>query len=310
VNEKLLEVHQLTTVLPSGAPVVDRASFSIAPGRSLGLTGESGCGKSTTALALMRLLPAGTRTVAGAVRLEGQELLALPERQMRAVRGAQLAISFQDAASALHPMLTVGAQIEERSARPAVELLDELGMPAPAEAARAYPHQLSGGMQQRALLAIALAQNPKLLIADEPTSSLDATLQAQVLERLRQRQRARGLSLLLISHDPTTLQRVCDEAAVMYAGRVVERAPVQQLLERPAHPYTAGLLASIPRPEQHRQPLPALVGGPPAPGAKPSGCAFRTRCPRASERCVSNDPELTASTPEREVACHHPMVVP
>jgi peptide/nickel transport system ATP-binding protein len=257
----LLDVQRLTTVIDAGGrarPVVDDVSFEVRAGETLGLIGESGCGKSMTALSILRLVPPPGRIVCGSVRFRGEDLLALSEDGMRAVRGAGIALIVQEPATALNPVFTVGDQIAEvlsvhgvargtEARRRAVDLLDQVRIAEPARRALDYPHQLSGGMCQRVVIAMALACAPALVIADEPTTALDVTIQAQILDLLRDLRDARRLSMLLISHDPGIIAGHADRVAVMAAGRIVEQAPVRQLFRAPAHPYTKALLDSLPR---------------------------------------------------------------
>ncbi len=298
---------------------VDGISFSIERGETLGLIGESGCGKTTTALSLLRLLPPDAR-VCGRVELSGQDLLALPERALARVRGSQIAMVFHDPLTALNPVLRVGAQIAEglrahraldrRSARAStLELLRRVGLAA--ENADRHPHQLSGGMRQRALIAMAIACGPTILVADEPTSALDPVAQAEIVVLLRSLQRERGIALLVATHDLAFAARLCDRLAVLYAGRIVEHAGATELLAHPRHPYTAGLLRSLPPPlgAGSDAPLEPVAGSPPPPWALPSGCRFRDRCPRAQEDCAEHDPELVGIG-GREVACFHPLEAP
>ena len=297
-------------------PAVQDASFSIGQGRILGLVGESGCGKSVTALALMGLLPAPPACeLAGEVRLADRNLLALAEREWQAVRGQTIAMIFQEPMTSLNPVQRVGDQIAEavrvhrrvgrRAAREqAVALLDQVGIPAPAERSRAYPHELSGGMRQRVMIAMALACRPALLIADEPTTALDVTIQAQILDLLRQLQDELGMSLLLITHDLGVIAELADDVAVMYAGRIVEYAPVKALFEDPQHPYTQGLLTSMPSLATDRsQQLPAIAGSVPHPSRLPAGCAFTPRCPHALSPCMTERPPEVATGPGHRVRC-------
>ena len=297
-------------------PAVQDASFSIGQGRILGLVGESGCGKSVTALALMGLLPSPPACeLAGEVRLAGRNLLTLPEREWQAVRGQTIAMIFQEPMTSLNPVQRVGDQIAEavrahqrmgrRAAREqAVALLDQVGIPAPSERSRAYPHELSGGMRQRVMIAMALACRPALLIADEPTTALDVTIQAQILDLLRQLQDELGMSLLFITHDLGVIAELADDVAVMYAGRIVEYAPVEALFEAPQHPYTQGLLTSMPSlaTDRSRQ-LPAIAGSVPHPSRLPAGCAFTPRCPHALSPCMTERPPEVATGPGHRVRC-------
>lgn len=282
-----------------GVPLIRDVDLSLAAGECLGLVGESGSGKSLTALAILRLLPAGIRRRDGTVLLAGEDLSQAAEKRLEQVRGGVIGLVFQEPGTALNPVLTVGTQIVEavRRHRPlsrdaaweeAGALLRRVAMPDPAERLRAYPHQLSGGQRQRAMLAIALAGRPRILIADEPTTALDVTLQAEVLALLRELRRELGLAVLLISHDLGVVAQSADRVAVMYAGRVVEQGSVRAVLGTPAHPYTAALLAALPRLGTGRlgnRRLEVIPGQVPLPGGWPAGCAFHPRCARAQEAC-------------------------
>ena len=314
----LLAVEDLTVELAVGGrwvPVVDRVSFSVGRGECVGLVGESGSGKSMTALALLKLVPPAGR-IGGRVWLSGEEILSLPERELRRVRGGRIGLVFQEPASALDPVYTIGFQIAEalRAHRPlsrraarreAADLLAKVAMPDPLRRLDDYPHQLSGGQRQRAMLAVALAAGPELLVADEPTTALDVTLQAAVLELLADLRRELGLAVLLITHDLGVVAEACDRAVVMYAGEVVEEAPVPDLFASPAHPYTRALLAALPALQAGgaRRPLAAIPGQPPEPGARPGGCAFRPRCPDAFDRCAAERPRLIELGGERAARC-------
>ncbi|GIW72625.1 MAG: dipeptide/oligopeptide/nickel ABC transporter ATP-binding protein [Planctomycetota bacterium] len=315
----LLAVRQLRLEArgPEGrAVVVDGMDLEVHPGRVTALVGESGSGKSLSALAVLGLLPPGVRLVGGSAQLAGRgELLGLAERQLRRVRGAEIGIVFQEPMSALNPVMRVGAQVREaieahpgprgRAARArALELLRQVGIPEPELRYRSYPHELSGGMKQRVAIAIALAAGPRVLIADEPTTALDVTVQAQVLELLLRLGRERGLGLWLITHDLGVVAEMADEVVVMYAGAVVERAPAAELFARPLHPYTRGLLRSLPRVHgARRRRLEAIPGAVPPPHLRPGGCRFRNRCPLAAERCAEHEPPLAEQEPGRQVAC-------
>ncbi len=293
---------------------VQGVSFDLAAGRTLGVVGESGCGKTLTALALLGLIPAPGRLTGGSIRFAGSELTALPEAELVALRGNRISMIFQEPMSALNPVMTIGAQIAEafrlhrtlsrRQAREAsVEALQGVGMPDAGERARAYPHQLSGGMRQRAMIAMALACAPQLLIADEATTALDTTIQAQILELLIERQQALGMAILFISHNLGVISEIADEVLVMYAGRVVERAPAADLFERPGHPYTQALLASLPGGTLRGQRLVAIPGAVPDPLAPLPGCAFHARCRLAHEACLAGPPALTDRGAGRATAC-------
>ena len=318
----VLEVRGLGVRIHVGGQelrAVDDVSFDLAPGETLGLVGESGSGKTMTALALMRLGETPPIEIdRGTVRLAGQDLLALPERAMEDVRGRALSMVFQEPMTALNPVLTVGRQVAEplrrhlRLSRGAararmVALLDQVGLPAPEQIARSYPHELSGGMRQRVTIAIAIACRPAVLVADEPTTALDVTVQAQILDLLRALQTEMGMAMLLITHDLGVIAEVADRVAVMYAGRVVETAPVAALFRAPAHPYTRGLLRSVPRIERTRPTsLPEIAGMVPSLLALPPGCAFAARCGRATARCEAERPGLAPFGAGHDVACWWP----
>ncbi|MFI8835846.1 dipeptide/oligopeptide/nickel ABC transporter permease/ATP-binding protein [Streptomyces afghaniensis] len=295
--------------------VVRRVGFSVRSGETLALLGESGCGKSMTAHAVAGLLDPVAEVVGGQVRLDGENLLGLGARARRRLAGPGVAMVFQDALSALNPVLTVGTQLAEpfrihegmsrRAAKArAVELMERVGIPEARSRADAYPHQFSGGMRQRLLIATAVALRPKVLIADEPTTALDVTVQAQIMDLLRELRGEQRTALVLITHDLGLAAEHADRVAVMYAGTVVETGPVAEVFGKPHHPYTQGLLASVPA-EQHRgSRLSSIPGSPPDPGAVPAGCAFRTRCPMARERCATHRPALTGTGDGRAAACH------
>ena len=302
----LLSVEHLTTVfdLPSGpAPAVIDVSFDVRAGETLCLVGESGSGKSVTALSILHLVQRPGRIANGRVVFKGRDLLALGEREMQKVRGAEIALVFQEPMTALNPVFTIGTQIQETLAvhgvargraarRRAVELLDAVSIPEPDRRVRDYPHQLSGGLRQRALIAMALACNPPFLIADEPTTALDVTIQAQILDLLRDMKRRLGLALLLITHDLGVVAEMADRVAVMYAGRIVEEADVRDLFRDPRHPYTRGLLASMPGGAPGTK-LRAIEGTVPPLGQLPRGCAFAPRCPHRFEPCDEAVPGIT-----------------
>jgi len=317
VDGPLLHVEHLTTTFETSAgPVaaVSDISFDIRAGETLGLVGESGSGKSVTALSLLRLVQPPGRISAGRVLFNGRDLLALDETEMRRVRGAGIALVFQEPMTALNPVFTIGDQIGEamlvhgragkREARTqAIELLRAVRMPNPEARVDDYPHQLSGGMRQRVMIAIALACRPSLVIADEPTTALDVTIQAQILELLREMKAAFNLSLLLITHDLGVIAETADRVAVMYAGRIVETGPVRAILRSPQHPYTRGLLASIPG-GRHGTRLRAIDGTVPLLGFLPPGCAFNPRCPDRFEPCTGNPPPDFAAGPEQVAKCY------
>ncbi|MGW7251919.1 ABC transporter ATP-binding protein [Streptomyces decoyicus] len=298
------------------AKAVNGVSYRVAPGQTLAVLGESGSGKSVTAQAVMGILdsPPGFVT-GGEILFQGRDLLTLRKDERRRVRGAKMAMIFQDALSSLNPVLTVGAQLGEmfqvhegmsrKGARgKAVELMERVGIPAARERVGDYPHQFSGGMRQRIMIAMALSLGPELIIADEPTTALDVTVQAQVMDLLAELQRELTMGLILITHDLGVVADVADTIAVMYAGRIVETAPVHQLYKAPAHPYTRGLLDSIPRLDQKGQRLYAIKGLPPNLTAIPPGCPFHPRCPLAQDICRTDLPPLYEAGPGRASACH------
>ncbi|GMK38995.1 peptide ABC transporter ATP-binding protein [Paenibacillus sp. CCS19] len=317
--EPLLTIKDLTAgfATDNGAvKAIDRVSLSIGKGQTLCLVGESGSGKSVTSLAIMRLLEfAGGRILEGSIRLAGSELTDQTQRQMIRIRGNRMAMIFQEPMSALNPVFTVGDQIAEsirlhqrkrksEAKRMAVELLRMVGIPDPETRARQYPHELSGGMCQRVVIAIALACKPELLIADEPTTALDVTVQAQLLDLLQQLQRELGMSMLLITHDMGVAARMADQIAVMYAGAVVETGSTDALFDRPAHPYTVGLMQSVPSMEGERlSELRTIQGHVPSLHALPSGCRFHPRCPHAMARCSIEAPPMLTVGPQQQAAC-------
>jgi len=313
----LLSVEHLTTVfnLATGSvPAVDDVSFTIGSGETLGLVGESGSGKSVTALSILRLVQPPGRIAGGAIRFKGRDLLALTEAEMREVRGAGISLVFQEPMSALNPVFTIGDQIAEtllvhrrgnrsEARRRAVELLESVKMPDAAQRVSDYPHQLSGGQRQRVLIAMALACSPALVIADEPTTALDVTVQAQILDLLRDMRSRLGLSLLLITHDLGVVAEMADRVAVMYAGRIVEEGPVRAVLHSPQHPYTRGLLASLPGGAGARR-LRAIEGSVPVLGSLPSGCAFHPRCPERFTPCDARVPAPYPVGPSHSARCY------
>jgi len=339
MGEALLEIRDLVTEFRTDqgtVRAVDGVSFEIPPRGTVGVVGESGCGKSVTALSIMRLIasPPG-RIASGQIRYGGRDLLALPAAEMRAIRGNRIAMIFQEPMTSLNPVFTVGDQVGEavrlhqkksrRDARRiAIEMFRLVGIPSPEERVDAYPHQLSGGMRQRVMIAMALACKPDLLIADEPTTALDVTIQAQILDLLRSLQAELGMSILLITHDLGVVAETCDEVIVMYAGRVVEQAPAEQLFAHPRHPYTAGLLRSVPSYGEHaaaegeaagpagaagagkRPRLVEIKGMVPPLTALPPGCKFADRCSIVQERCRREEPALVALGGTR-VRCHFPL---
>jgi oligopeptide/dipeptide ABC transporter ATP-binding protein len=314
----LLDIRDLRVVFPSPdgeARVVDGVSLALEPGDTLGLVGESGCGKTMTALAILRLVPPPGRIAGGSIELGGRDLLALPERAMRALRGGEVGMVFQEPMTSLNPVLTVGEQIIEairlhhsvarRQAREqAIEMLRLVEIPEPARRLDEYPHQLSGGMRQRVMIAMALACAPRLLIADEPTTALDVTIQAQILDLLSSLQARLGMAVLLVTHDLGIVAERSDAVAIMYAGRIVERGAVNDIFAAPLHPYTRGLLHSIPKVGAARQRrLDAIPGVVPDLLHLPSGCRFRDRCGLALDACATTDPPLVEHAPGHFAAC-------
>ncbi|MGA2990745.1 MAG: ABC transporter ATP-binding protein [Candidatus Korobacteraceae bacterium] len=315
----LLAVQQLEVEFPAPhgrLAAVREVSFEIAPGEVLGLVGESGSGKSVTALAVMGLLPESARA-AGYIRLEGRELLALPAAEMRKLRGSRLAMIFQEPMTALNPVMRIGDQIAEAVAahseqrlsaselrRRAIEALREVAIPEPERRWRDYPHQLSGGQRQRVMIAMAIVNRPALLVADEPRTALDVTVQAQILELLAQLRQRLGLAMLFISHDLAVVSQVAQRVAVMYGGSIVESAPVRELFLRPAHPYTHGLLASVPTlASDRRQPLRTIAGAAASASALTSGCVFEPRCEFRIAQCATAFPPLLEVSPGHWARC-------
>ena len=280
---------------------VDQVDLTLDRGTTLGIVGESGCGKTVTSLAVMGLLPKRTADVSGAVRLDGLDLLQIPPSKLSDLRGDRIAMIFQKPMTPLNPSYTIGEQIIETIMRHrggtravarerAIEMLRRVHMPSPEQRIDEYPHKLSGGLRQRAMIAMALACDPQLLIADEPTTALDVTIQAQILDLLAELKATTGAAIIFITHDLGVVAEICDEVAVMYAGEIVERAPVDALFERPEHPYTLGLLGSIPRFEQRSEALATIEGMVPDMMALPTGCRFAARCPFADARCRTERP--------------------
>ena len=303
----LLEVQGLRTLFRTEDgefAAVDGVGFSVTAGQTLAIVGESGCGKSVTALSIMGLLPDPPgRISAGSIRFEGRELLGLPKRELQDLRGNQMAMIFQEPMSSLNPAFTIGDQIieglmrhrpltREQASEHALTMLRKVRIPAPEQRMNEYPHKLSGGMRQRAMIAMALACGPRLLIADEPTTALDVTIQAQILHLMHELQQDTGTAIILITHDLGVVAEVADEVVVMYAGRVVEQGPVQALFEEPQHPYTVGLLGSIPRLDGEQTRLAAIDGQVPNPMQLPAGCSFAERCPFADAQCHAQAPVL------------------
>jgi peptide/nickel transport system ATP-binding protein len=319
MNEILLEVRNLVTEFDTDEGVVraiDDVSFAAESGKMLGIVGESGCGKSVTALSIMRLLPQPMgKIVSGEICFEGRDLSRLSLEHMQKVRGGEIGMVFQEPMTALNPVHTIGRQITEvlllhknisaqQAIKEAVAMLDRVGIPSPDIRMTEYPHQLSGGMRQRVVIAIALACSPKLLIADEPTTALDVTIQAQILELIKELQADMGMSVILITHDLGVIAETCDDVVVMYAGKVAEKGSVYDLFDNPSHPYTQGLLASIPRldsvPKTHLNVIEGMV-----PGLLdlPSGCRFENRCPRRQTACTIAPPPIEQISDSHQVSC-------
>ena len=316
--QPLLVVEELVTYFRSEGAVVravDCVSFTLGRGRTLGVVGESGCGKSVTALSIMGLVPDPPgRIEGGRIVFDGIDLVRLPAHDMQELRGNRIGMIFQEPMTSLNPAFTVGDQItegilrhrkvgHEEARRQAIELLDRVRIPSPEQRFSEYPHKLSGGMRQRVMIAMALACAPNLLIADEPTTALDVTIQAQILDLLRRLRAETGMSIMLITHDLGVVAEMADEVIVMYAGRVVERAPVGRLFEVPQHPYTIGLMGSIPQLHLDQPRLAAIEGQVPNPAMPPAGCPFHPRCPFALPRCVEETQSLREVEPGHAVAC-------
>jgi len=318
----VLEIKDLRTYIRqrrSLVHAVDGVSLRIEQGETLGLVGESGCGKSMTAMSIMKLLPGGGYIASGSIRLSGQEIVQLEDDEMRRLRGNEVAVIFQDPMTSLNPTMTIGNQIAEslrihRGWRPdqalarAEEVLGVVGMPKPKERLHQYPHQLSGGLRQRVMIAMALACEPKLLIADEPTTALDVTIQAQILTLLDNLKREYRMAVLLITHDLGVIAGRADRVAVMYAGKIVEEAPIDELFSNTHHPYAEALLQSIPKPDQEQsQPLYSIPGIPPDLSRPPSGCRFHPRCRYATRECALREPLLDGEDSRHLYACFHPV---
>mmetsp|Transcript_6117 Transcript_6117/g.13712 ORF Transcript_6117/g.13712 Transcript_6117/m.13712 type:complete len:336 (+) Transcript_6117:6929-7936(+) len=328
MTEKLLAVKQLITKFRTAqgtVTAVDDVSFDVYPGKTLGIVGESGSGKSTIALSIMRLIEPDTGWIdRGAVLLQGNDILQLPERTMQHIRGNQISMIFQEPMTSLNPVLTVGSQIKEtirlhQDITPqdaqvrCIELLSSVGIPAPERCVREYPHRLSGGMRQRVMIAIALACQPTVLIADEPTTALDVTIQAQILDLMRKLQEENAMGIILITHDLGVVAEMCDAVAVMYCGKIVEQADVKMLFNRPVHPYTHGLLNAIPSLDHlqvgQKRRLTTIEGVVPPLSHLPSGCNFQDRCGWADYTCkgANGEPDLEEVAPQHLAACFHPL---
>ncbi len=318
--EKLLEVKNLKTYFKTEDGIVqavDGVSFEIFRGEVLGVVGESGCGKSVTSLSIMRLIQEPPGIIeADSVLFEGQEILQLSEAEMRRIRGNEISMIFQEPMTSLNPVYTVGNQISEAimlhqklnkedATKKAIEMLHKVGIPLPEQRINEYPHQLSGGMRQRVMIAMALSCNPKLLIADEPTTALDVTIQAQILDLMQELQRDFNASIMLITHDLGVIAETADRVAVMYAGSIVEYSDVLTIFKEPRHPYTWGLLQSIPRLDLVKDRLLVIEGVVPDPLSLPTGCSFHPRCRFATEKCKTDKPEIVEIRPGHQVQCWH-----
>lgn len=326
----MLEVKNLKTGFKTEEGsflAVDDVSFSVKAGKTLGIVGESGCGKSVTSLSVMRLIQSPGKIQSGEIKFEGRDLLKISEDEMRSVRGNDIAMIFQEPMTSLNPVFTCGDQIEEairihqkglnksQVKEKAIEMLRLVGIPSPEKRYDEYPHQLSGGMRQRVMIAIAISCNPKLLIADEPTTALDVTIQAQILDLMRKLQKDFGAAMILITHDLGVVAEMCSDVVVMYAGKVIEYGTVEDIFYRPQHPYTRGLLDSIPHFEsgEHLERLKTIPGLVPSLLNLPVGCRFRDRCPRAQAKCAERMPDLLPTnadqhhTQHHTVACYFPL---
>jgi peptide/nickel transport system ATP-binding protein len=312
----LLQVNKLVVEFPSRhgtLRAIDGISFDIAPGEILGVVGESGAGKSLTGASIIGLLEPPGRVASGSITLQGERIDQYNNDQMRHIRGRKIGAIFQDPLTSLNPLYTVGRQItetiqahlpvsDEEAKQRAIRLLQDTGIPAAAERMGHYPHQFSGGMRQRVVIALALAAEPQLIVADEPTTALDVSIQAQIIGLLKTICKDRGAAVMLITHDMGVIAETCDRVAVMYAGRIVEIGPVHEVINRPSHPYTSGLMASIPDMSSDRERLNQIDGAMPRLNAIPPGCAFNPRCPRVMERCLHERPELRSAT-ATQAAC-------
>ncbi len=322
MNGAVLEVRELRTVLSlRGGPVevVRGISFAVREGEAVALVGESGCGKTMTALSILRLVPdPPARIVGGEILLGGRNLLELSARAMRAVRGETVSMVFQEPLTSLDPVFTVRAQLVEavrahrkvskgEAAELALAVLREVHIPSPERRLDAYPHELSGGLRQRVMIAMALINNPNILIADEPTTALDVTIQAQILNLIREEQDRRKLAVLLITHNLAVVRQIADRVAVMYAGEIVEEAPTDEIFENPRHPYTQGLLRSIPSIDSDREYLIDIPGRVPDPRVPPPACLFAPRCPYSLDRCWQEHPRLEEETPDHKFRCWNPQ---
>jgi oligopeptide/dipeptide ABC transporter ATP-binding protein len=321
MGDRLLEVRDLKTYFPRKGSVVkavDGVSFHVDDNETLGLVGESGCGKTMSCLSILRLVPRPGRIVSGKILLEGEDLLRKSDREMRKVRGEKISMILQDPMTSLNPVFTVGDQIEESLSthlklkgaalkERVVEMLRQVNISSPETRVADYPHQMSGGMKQRVVGAISISCRPRLLIADEPTTSLDVTIQAQYLELLRNLQRELGMSLIFITHDFGIVANMCDRVSVMYAAQIVENAPVWDIFYKPAHHYTASLLRAVPKMETKVDSLVSIPGQPPRLDRVPDGCRFAPRCAQSQEKCTQDEPPLVALEDGHDVKCWYPL---
>lgn len=323
-REVLVDVKNLRTFFYTEdgvVPAVDGVDLTIHRGEIVGLVGESGCGKSVTALSIMRLIPNPPgKIISGEIMFHGENLLNKSEEEMRLIRGDKISMIFQEPMTSLNPVFTVGDQIseaitlhqkidEEEARKRTVEMLHLVGIPEPERRYRQYPHELSGGMRQRVMIAMALSSNPELLISDEATTALDVTIQAQILDLMRGLQKKLGMAILIITHNLAVVAEMAETIAIAYAGKIVENASAREIFKSPRHPYTYGLLQSIPKFTERRtnEPLPAIEGMVPSPYHMPNGCRFNPRCPFATEKCRAEEPELLELTPGHLVRCFHPI---
>ena len=319
LKKTLVEIQELSIHFDTDrgiVPAVNEVSYSIYEGETLGLVGESGCGKSVTAHSIIRLIPKPQgRVASGKIIFRGEDLVKVSESRIREIRGNDISMIFQEPMTSLNPVFTIGEQIsevilqhqdlnEDEAWDLAIQMLGKVGIPSPDMRAEEYPHQLSGGMKQRVMIAMALACNPYLLIADEPTTALDVTIQAQILELIQELQKQSAMSVLMITHDLAVVAEVCDRVVVMYASKIVEIAPVEKLFEKPLHPYTQGLFQSIPNVEVDQERLTPIPGFVPSPLNFPSGCKFHDRCAMKVQRCTTEEPILRELEDGRMVACH------
>ena len=325
-DQILIDVKNLKTYFYTDegvVPAVDDVSFHIFAGETMGLVGESACGKSVTSLSIMQLVskPAG-KIVGGEILFKGEDLLKKGPQDMRKIRGAEISMIFQEPMTSLNPVYTIGDQIGEvimlhqgvsrqEATKKTIEMLELVGIPSPERRVKEYPHQMSGGMRQRVMIAMALSCNPDLLIADEPTTALDVTIQAQILELMKSLKEKLGMAILLITHNLAVVAEMAEHIAVMYAGKIVEYAPAREIFKTPRHPYTGGLLISIPRLDRPRtkEPLPTIPGVVPSPYNMPKGCAFNPRCQYAQDKCREELPPLEEITASHFVRCFYPLTV-